>query len=432
MKLEMIGLNHTLFDTATRGRAAINSERLGEIANHILESENVEGVVILSTCNRVELYLSPKLHTPEPELRALFASVCKLTLEESYEPYIMRDAAVTHHLFRVASGLDSQMLGEVQILAQVKHAYHAALELACTNGILNRLFLQAIECGKLIRHRTGISQGAVSVAYAAVDLAERVFGKLSNRNVLLIGAGDTIQLAAKYIADSGATQWRVSNRTAARAQMLADTYHGQAVPFPPRQEDLIWADLIVSATGAPEPVVTAAQANGAISHRKNPALFLDLAVPRDIDPDLQNADNVYVYCVDDFKEMVEANLKAREREAVRAEKLVEKQVEDFVTWYRENRIAPTIQQLQMVLEAIRSTEVENNVHRFTPEDREQVEKFSRSMMKKVTGLIVANMKRASLDKNDLSLARAVTVAFAREDESSVNDVLEKLDHELSH
>ena len=432
MKLEMIGLNHTIFDTQTRGRAAIGPDRMSDIANQVLENENVEGVVILSTCNRVEFYLSPNLHTPEAELRALFAQICHLSDEESYEPYILRDAEVTHHLFRVASGLDSQLLGEVQILTQVKQAYHAALELACTNSVLNRLFLQAIECGKLVRTRTGISQGAVSVAFAAVDLAERVFGKLSDRNVLLIGAGETIQLAAKYIADSGATHWRISNRTSERAQMLAELYHGQAVSFPPSQADLAWADLVVSATSSPEPVITAAQANGAITHRKNPALFLDLAVPRDIDPDLQNADNVYVYCVDDFREMVETNLRAREREALRAGKLVEKEVEEFVVWYRENRIAPTIQQLQMVLEAIRMSEVEHNVHRFTEQDREQVEKFSRSMMKKVTGLIVANMKRASLDKNDLSLARAITMSFAREDESAVNDVLEKLDHELSH
>ncbi len=432
MKLEMIGFNHTIFDTEARGRAAITPDRMSELADRILEDDNVEGVVILSTCNRVELYLSPKLHFDESELRVLFAELCHLSSAESYEPYVMRDADVAHHLFRVASGLDSQLLGEVQILSQVKQAYHAALELACTNGILNKLFLQAIECGKLVRHRTGISQGAVSVAFAAVDLAERVFGKLSGRKVLLVGAGETIQLASKYIADSGTTDWRICNRTMERAEALATMLNGQTVPFPPREEDLAWADLVVSATSSSEPVISAETVKHALTPRREPALLLDLAIPRDIDPSLQSADDIYVYCVDDFREMVEANLKTREREAVRASKLVERQVEEFVTWYRENRIAPTIQQLQIVLEAIRTSEVENNAHRFTPEDREQVEKFSRSMMKKVTSLIVANMKRASLDKNDLSVARAVTMAFAREDETVVNDVLEKLDHELSH
>ena len=217
-----------------------------------------------------------------------------------------------------------------------------------------------------------------------------------------------------------------------RAEELANRLGGHAVAFPPCVHDLAWADVVVTATSAPQPVITRELAMRALAQRKDPILFLDLAVPRDVDPALQSADNVYVYCVDDFREMVEANLKTREREALRAAKLVEKQVEEFVEWYRENRIAPTIQQLQLVLEAIRTTEVENNAHRFNASDREQVEKFSRSMMKKVTGLIVANMKRASLDKNDLSLARAITMAFAREDETVVNEVLEKLDHELSH
>jgi glutamyl-tRNA reductase len=432
VKLELIGLNHTIFSAEIRGRAAINPDHLSDVVNRILENENVEGVVVLSTCNRVELYLSPKLHSSEAELRSLFADVCHLTREESFEPYIMRDAEVTQHLLRVASGLDSQFLGEVQILTQVKQAYHTALQLACTNSILNRLFLQAIECGKLVRTRTGISQGAVSVAYAAVDLAERVFGKLTDRKVLLVGAGETIQLASKYIAESGATSWRVSNRTPERAQLLADALGGEVAAWPVREEDLAWADLIVSATNSPDVVISAESVKHALAHRREPVLFLDLAVPRDVDPALQSADDIYVYCVDDFREMVEANLKLREREAVRAAKLVDREVEEFVTWYRENRIAPTIQQLQLVLEAIRTTEVENNAHRFTPEDREQMEKFSRAMMKKVTSLIVANLKRASLDKNDLSVARAVTMAFAREDQTSVKEVLEKLDHELSH
>jgi glutamyl-tRNA reductase len=224
----------------------------------------------------------------------------------------------------------------------------------------------------------------------------------------------------------------VSNRTHEQAELLAISLDGQAVPFPPRAEDIAWADVVISATSSLDPVITADTARRALSNRKQPVLFLDLAVPCDIDPALKTEDNVYVYRVDDFREMVEANLKVREQEAVRAEKLVDKQVTEFVEWYRDNRIAPTIQQLQMVLEAIRASEVENNVHRFSTEDHEQVEKFSRAMMKKVTSLIIANMKRASMDKNDLSLARAITMAFAREDERAVNEVLEKLDHELSH
>jgi len=431
MKLEMIGLNHTTSTLDARQRAAIGPERIQAVVDELLASEHVEGVVIVSTCNRVEVYLSPQVHFPQSELRGIFQRICNLTDEEAAATYYHRDHAAAMHLFRVASGLDSQMLGEVQILGQVKTAYHTALEFACTNSVLNTLFLRAIECGKLVRHRTEISQGAVSVAYAAVDVAQRVFGNLSNHRILLVGAGETIRLASRYLADGGAVQWRISNRTRENAQSLADTLSGEVVAFPPAPEDVAWADVVVTATSSPQPVITSAAVGKALESRRSPSLLLDLAVPCDIEAGLKEVDNVYLYTVDDFREIVAANLKAREREALRAEKLIEKEVERFVEWYRENRVAPTIQQLQEVLESIRSTEVQNSVKRFTPDNHAQMEEFSKSLMRKVTSLIVANMKRASMDKNDLSLARAVAEAFASP-KSNLKDVLEKLDHELSH
>lgn len=432
MKVELIGLNHTTSSLETRARAAIAPERMSDVANRLLALKYVEGVVILSTCNRAELYFSPLRHFEEQEIRSLFAEICNLTPEEAVAAYWLRDDKATEHLFKVASGLDSQMLGEVQILAQVKAAYHTALELACTNGILNTLFMRAIECGKLVRHRTEISQGAVSVAYAAVDVAERMYGKLHDHNILLVGAGETIRLAAKYLADAGAEHWRVSNRTRENAETLAANLKGAVAAFPPSDADIAWADIIVSATSSTEPVVTFERHGKALEQRLDPTLILDLAVPCDIDERIKRLDTVYVYAVDDFTEMVKANIKAREKEAVRAEKLVLKQVEEFVTWYRENRVAPTIEQLRDVLESIRSAEVQNSVRRFTPENRDQVDEFSKSLMRKVIGLLAANMKRASLDRDDLSLARAVSLAFASKDDGQVNNVLEKLDHELSH
>jgi glutamyl-tRNA reductase len=432
MKIEMIGLCHTNAALETRARAAIAPERMVEVVNRLLAQQYVEGVVVLSTCNRVEFYFSPLRHFDEPVLRALFAELCNLTPEEAAAPYIMRDDRAVEHLFRVASGLESQMLGEVQILAQVKNAYHTALELAATNSILNTLFLRAIECGKLVRHRTAISQGAVSVAYAAVDVAQRMFGNLSEHNILLVGAGETIRLATKYLEDAGASRWRICNRTRENAEKLAVALNATVTAFPPEPADISWADIIISATSSTEPVVTLERAGKALEQRKKPTLILDLAVPGDVDEKLKNLDTVYVYSVDDFSEIVKVNLKAREKEAVRAEKLVVKQVEDYVTWYRENRVAPTIEQLRDVLESIRSAEVQNNAKRFTPENRDQVDEFSKSLMRKVIGLLAANMKRASLDRDDLSLARAVTMAFASSKDGNVNQVLEKLDHELSH
>ncbi len=432
MKLEMIGLNHRTATLAIRERAAITPDTLPSILERLVRHPNIEGAAILSTCNRAELYLSPTFHFDPAELRALYIDVFGLEPEDGEAAYVSRDGATVRHLFRVASGLDSQMLGEIQILAQVKNAYNTALELACTSGILNRLFTQAIFCGKQVRTRTAISQGAVSVAYAAIEVARRLFNKLDERNFLLVGAGETTRLAAKYLADAGACRWRVSNRTTMHAAGFAEQIGGEITSYPPKAEDLAWADVVVSATAAPTAVITVNECGTSLKSRKRPLLFLDLAVPRDVDSAFAEHDDVYVYTVDDFQELVTANIKARQKEALRAEELVEKEVHAFGEWYRDNRIAPSIQQLQAALETIRATQVEQQAKHFRPEDREEVEKFSRSMMNKVTSLIIANMRRAAADGNDLTLARAVTVAFAGKDQHAVDEILEKLNHELSH
>lgn len=432
MKLEMIGLNHRNAPMSLRERAAIAPDAMPAILDRLVRHSNVEGAAILSTCNRAELYLSPTFHFDETELRSLYADIFGLDGHECEVAYVHRDAAAVKHLFRVASGLDSQMLGEIQILAQVKSAYSTALELACTSGILNKLFTQAIFCGKQVRTRTAISQGAVSVAYAAIEVAQRLFSKLSEKNILLVGAGETSRLAAKYLVDAGVCSWRVSNRTAAHAAELAEQIGAQITNFPPAAEDIAWADLVVSATSSPEPIIRCEACSTALKSRRRPLLFLDLAVPRDVESRFAEFDDVYVYTVDDFQDLVAANLKARHKEAVRAEELVEKEVAIFSEWYKENRIAPSIQQLQAALESIRANEVEQQARHFRPEDREEVEKFSRSMMKKVTSLIIANMRRAAADGNDLTLARAVTVAFAGKDQRAIDEILEKLNHELSH
>lgn len=431
MKLEMVGLNHTTSAMEVRDKAAITPERLGEVAARLLREQFMEGVVILSTCNRVEIYSSPSYHFSDEALRALLAEVCHLTPAEAEAAYVHRDSDAVKHLFRVASGLDSQLLGETQILTQVKQAYHAALDLACSNAFLNRVFLRAIECGKMIRSRTAISRGAVSVSFAAVDMAERIFSKLAERHILLVGAGETIRLAATHLATAGMKHWRISNRTATNAEKLAIALGGSVVAFPPAEKDIAWADIIVSATSSSEAIISADTANHALEHRTDPVLFLDLAVPRDIDPAFRS-DNAYIYTVDDFRQLIEANLKVRQQEAVRAEKLVHQSVDDFAAWYKEHRILPTIQQLQEVLEEIRKAEVERNSRRFCEADRDQLDRFSKTLIRRVAALIIANMKRASLDRNDLSLASAVSMAFATGDKEAVENVLEQLKHELSH
>lgn len=432
MKLEMIGLNHRSASLTLRERAAVAPDQVVSVLKRAVAHANIEGAAILSTCNRAELYVSPTYHFEEHELRQLYCDLFGLEPSDGAAAYVYRDSSAVEHLFRVSSGLDSQMLGEIQILAQVKTAYASALESACTSAILNRLFTHAISCGKLVRTRTAISQGAVSVAYAAIEVAQRLFNKLNAKNILLVGAGETTALAAKYLADAGACNWRVSNRTSARGEELAERLGGSATEFPPRNEDLMWADVVVSATSAPAPVIVLDDVTEAIRSRKRPLLLLDLAVPRDIDARIAGFDEVYLYTVDDFQELVAANLRARQKEAHRAEEIVSREVEVFAEWYRQNRIAPSIQQLQLALETIRLSEVEQQSHHFRAEDRDEVEKFSRSLMKRVTSLIVANMRRASDDGKDIDVARAIAVAFAGKDQETTDKILERLSHELSH
>ncbi|MBK6765622.1 MAG: glutamyl-tRNA reductase [bacterium] len=432
MKLEMIGLNHRAANLTLRERAAIAPESLPGVLKRAVAHPNIEGAAILSTCNRAELYLSPTFHFDQTEFRLLYCDLFGLDPQDGESAYIHRDSMAVKHLFRVSSGLDSQMIGEIQILAQVKSAYATALETACTSAILNRLFTHAISCGKLVRTRTAISQGAVSVAYAAIEVAQRLFNKLDTKKILLVGAGETSALAAKYLADAGACTWRVSNRTQSRAEAFACKIGGSTTTFPPTNDDFDWADIVVCATSAPTHIITRASADSAVRARKRPLLFLDLAVPRDVDGALGECEEVYLYTVDDFQELVAANLRARQKEALRAEEIVEREGETFAEWYRQNRIAPSIQQLQIALETIRTSEVEQQSHHFHETDRVEVDKFSRSLMKRVTSLIVANMRRASEDGKDLDLARAIALAFAGKDQETTDKILEKLSHELSH
>ena len=212
MKIEMIGINHRTSDLAARDKAAIGPERMREASEKILAVSEIEGQVIISTCNRVEIYTSPRNHLSDADLKTLFGRVTSLNGTDYERAYIYRDNDAVRHLFSVASGLDSQILGEVQILGQVKNSYYTALEMGTVTGFLNRLFLKAIECGKFVRERTAISQGAVSVAYAAVDLAGKIFGNLENLKLLIIGAGDTGKLAALHFRAAGVSSWRISNR----------------------------------------------------------------------------------------------------------------------------------------------------------------------------------------------------------------------------
>ena len=272
----------------------------------------------------------------------------------------------------------------------------------------------------------------MSVASASVTMAERVFGRLAGRRVLLVGAGQTARLAAKYLAGAGVDLWTVCNRTRANAEAVADLIGGRVGEYPPSVDDLAWADVIVSATSSAAPVITFERMRQAKKRAAGVQLLLDLAVPRDSEPAVAELDDLYLYTVDDFEDLVAANLEARRGEAERAEQLVAVLVAEFSDWYQEHRIVPAVQQLQDALEELRAREVERNLRRFHDSDRQQVDRFSRALMRRVAALFIANLKRASLEEDDLGMAMAVARAVAPENEGELDRVLQRLDNELSH
>lgn len=432
MKLEMIGINHKTSSIEVREKAVFGQERLDCVLASINLDENIKGIAILSTCNRTELYLSPLEHQSEEQLRQLFVKHAGIDELEVTDAYMLRDTDVVLHIFRVASGLDSQILGEKQILGQVKQAYLRALTQKTTNKILNRLFIKAIECGKQVRTNTEISSGAVSVASVTVQLANKIFGSLDECNVLLIGTGDTARLAARHLSSAGVTKWRVSNRTLQNAQDLAQMLHGDVTSFPPHPDDISWADFIVTATSAQEPIITYETVKQAQKHRQNNLLILDLAVPRDVEAGVEQLPDLYIYTIDDFRELVASNLEARQREAIHAEKIIQRLASDFVEWYQKNRIAPMIEQIQSILEQIRLEQLEKVYGRFDKSDHQKLDAFSRSLIKKVVSLIIANIKKANNDVTEIELAKAVSVALASDKSDQTKYLLEILDYELSH
>lgn len=304
----------------------------------------IKETMLLSTCNRVEILAAGRASELEQSLLSRWAAVSGKALEELLPfVYVHKDAEAVRHLFSVASSLDSMVLGEPQILGQLKDAYKKALELGKTGVILNRLLHRAFFVAKRVRSETGVASSAVSVSYAAVELARRIFGDMSAYKAMLIGAGEMAELAATHLMNAGIKSIWVANRTHSRAIELAARYNGLAVPFEGIFSKLAEVDIVISSTGAPEPVIHARDMAGVMKKRRNrPMFFIDIAVPRDIDPDVNSLDNIYLYDIDDLKEVVEENLAQRRGEAVKALAIVEEETRLFCAWLDTLELQPTI------------------------------------------------------------------------------------------
>ncbi|MBI5816230.1 MAG: glutamyl-tRNA reductase [Nitrospinae bacterium] len=423
MNLIVLGLNHNTAPVEVREKLSIPDHKLAENIQLIKDRtpDVLEGVV-LSTCNRVEIYARVSdIKKGVASLKKFLSDYHEISpdeLDRSTYLFVLEEAV--EHLFKVASSLDSMVVGEPQILGQVKSAYKAARDISATGTILNNLFERSFSVAKRVRTETAIAENAVSVSYAAVELARKIFGGLSNKTALLIGAGEMIELACKHLVAQGVETVLVSNRTYERAVELATRFNGEAVKFDDLHEELKRCDIVISSTGAPHFVVRKELAEKVIRERGNrPMFFIDIAVPRDIEPAVNEIDNCYVYDIDDLKSVVESNMAEREREAKKAEEIIRREVSQFLVWLDHLEVAPTITAIREKAERIRREELEKTLGRLTSlseKDRETIEKMTAAMMNKMLHAPVVNLKKKAETEEGPKFIQTARDLFGMEEE----------------
>lgn len=358
MPLLTVGLNHKTAPVHVRERVAFAPDLLPEILQHLTAKPEVSEAAILSTCNRTEMLCCIN-HTDSSVLIDWFRQFHNLSHEE-VDPYLYvhPDQDAVRHVLRVASGLDSMILGEPQILGQLKDAYTLALKSGTIGKHLGRLFQHTFSVAKQVRTDTAIGASSVSVAFATVSLAKQIFSSLSEHTALLIGAGDTIELTARHLKENKIKRLIIANRTLARAEALVNEFQGMAITLEEIPVYLAEADIVISSTASPLPILGKGATESAIRARKHkPILMVDIAVPRDIEAEVGELDDVYLYTVDDLHEIIQEGLRSRQEAALQAEEIIDVQVQKFMGWLRSLDAIPTICQYRESMAAIRDAEI---------------------------------------------------------------------------
>jgi len=356
MNIVLVGLSHKTAPLAMRERLAFGESQLAEALARLVDQEILEEALIVSTCNRVELIAStPAGADRGMEQLANFLSDFHQLPLNSLNGHLYRhsDTKAIRHLFRVASSLDSLVVGESQILGQVKEAYQHAINAGTIGRVLSQLMHRTLSVAKRVRTETGVAQNPVSVSSVSVELARKIFGDLSDKTVLLVGAGEMGELAARSLIEAGTSKLIVTNRTAERAEEIANKYSGGAVNFEAFYDVLPSADIVICSTGAPDYVIRPAETKRALkSRKKGPVLFVDISVPRNIDPALAALENAFLFDVDDLDSIVKSNIREREQEARQAESIIDAEVEQFVEQLRSLDIGPAVVEVKELLAQI--------------------------------------------------------------------------------
>ena len=414
MSVQIIGVNHLTAPVEVRERLAIPESRLADSLRRLVQHPGVNEGLILSTCNRVEILAQSPNGTADLRgfLRQLFTVPASEFESHLYE---FREREAIRHLFRVAASLDSMVVGEPQILGQVKEAYATARAVGAVHSQLDLLLTRAFAVAKRVRTETAVGSSAVSVASVAVELAEKIFGSLQGKHVYLVGAGKMSELAARHLIAHGAESIFVANRTHDRAAELAARFSGQAILFEQLYETCDRADIVITSTGAPHAIFRKEHGELFLNRRKNrPMFFIDIAVPRDVDPEMNKLDGIFVYDIDDLQQAVSTHVADRRREAERAEEIVNVEVTRFQQRLQSLDVVPTIVSLQDHLETIRQAEIDRvrgRLGTLSPEQETALETLTRGIVNKIMHTPVSTLKTAASEPEATTIIDVVRRLF---------------------
>ena len=421
VNLILVGVNHKTTPVEIREKLAFTKGKIEESVDHLFNFPDIIEHTILSTCNRVEIYA--RANCQDSAIKSIKQFICdfhELSLVElEGHFYSYRNKEAVEHLFRVSSSLDSMILGEAQILGQVKEAYSLARDLRSTGLVLNQLFEKAFSIAKKVREETGIAERSVSISSAAVELAQKIFDDLENRTVMLVGTGEMAELAAKHLISYGVKTVYVTSRTYERAANLARMLNGSALDFEAFKNELHRADIVITSTSAPNFIIKKEIVEKAIHERKNkPIFFIDIAVPRDIEPDVNDLENVYLYDIDDLQVVVSANIKEREKEAENAMNFISQEVTKFNNWVGALDAVPTIIEIRKKAENIRKQEIEKTLKKIShlsEDDKELLRQMSSSMINKILHKPTIKLKQKTQSEDGHVYLKAIRHLFHLDD-----------------
>jgi len=419
-RIAICGLSHRTAPVEVREKLALPATSLPAALTELNHQSGVKESLILSTCNRVELALSLEDSASLNDALAQFLEKQSKISFAAVDPYLykLEGREAVRHLFRVASSLDSMVVGEPQILGQLKEAYSLAKELGTVSTNLDQLVTRAFYVAKRVRSETEIGESAVSVSYAAVELAREIFGNLAGSNVMVIGAGKMSELAARHLRNSGAKQIYVTNRTYDRAADLAKLFNGWIVDFATFKQTLPSIDIVITSTGAREPILTKEDMRAVMKARRNKPIFIvDIAVPRNVEPSVNEIDNVFLYDIDDLQKVVDRNLRGRAEAAEHAARIIEEEVHWLENRMREREVSPAIVSLQGRLEEIRVAELERyrtKLAPLTPAQEETMEALTRGIINKIAHGAIAELRRQGAQGDPTATLESIRRIFRLE------------------